>query len=195
MWDSVIALDREATLALNGLGGSGFVDGLMVFASHKLTWIPLYIALIVFLFRRLGWKRALVFLAAVGLTFLACDQLSNLFKWGFERLRPCHHGGMVDGGLRILEGKGGKYGFFSAHAANVFGVAWCVILAFRSDRGHRYGWLTAGMLFWAAWVSFSRVFVGRHFLGDVLVGIVIGTALGLAFGALARHLVRRFGWE
>lgn len=195
MWDSVIALDREATLALNGLGGSGIVDGLMVFASHKLTWIPLYIALLVFLFRRLGWKRALVFLAAVGLTFLACDQLSNLFKWGFERLRPCHDGGMVEGGLRILEGKGGKYGFFSAHAANVFGVAWCVILAFRSDRGHRYDWLTAGMLFWAAWVSFSRIFVGKHFLGDVLVGIAIGTALGLAFGALARHLVRRFGWE
>lgn len=191
MWESVIALDRDATLALNGLGG-GWSDGLMVFASHKLTWIPLYALLIVFLFWRLGWRRALVFLAAVGLTFLACDQLSNLFKWGFERLRPCHDSGMVDGGLRILEGKGGRYGFFSAHAANVFGVAWCVILAFRSDKGHRYGYLTAGMLFWAAWVSFSRVFVGKHFIGDVLVGIAIGTALGLAFGALARWLVRRY---
>ena len=191
MWDSVIALDRDATLALNGLGG-GWSDGLMVFASHKLTWIPLYALLIVFLFWRLGWRRALVFLAAVGLTFLACDQLSNLFKWGFERLRPCHDSGMVEGGLRILEGKGGRYGFFSAHAANVFGVAWCLILAFRSDKGHRYGYLTAGLLFWATWVSFSRVFVGKHFLGDVLVGIAIGTALGLAFGALARWLVRRY---
>lgn len=191
MWDSVIALDRDATLALNGLGG-GWSDGLMVFASHKLTWIPLYALLIVFLFWRLGWRRALVFLAAVGLTFLACDQLSNLFKWGFERLRPCHDSSMVEGGLRILEGKGGRYGFFSAHAANVFGVAWCVILAFRSDRGHRYGYLTAGLLFWATWVSFSRVFVGKHFIGDVLVGIAIGTALGLAFGALARWLVRRY---
>lgn len=191
MWDSVIALDRDATLALNGLGG-GWSDGLMVFASHKLTWIPLYALLIVFLFWRLGWRRALVFLAAVGLTFLACDQLSNLFKWGFERLRPCHDSGMVEGGLRILEGKGGRYGFFSAHAANVFGVAWCVILAFHSDKGHRYGYLTAGLLFWATWVSFSRVFVGKHFLGDVLVGIAIGTALGLAFGALARWLVRRY---
>ena len=70
-----------------------------------------------------------------------------------------------------------------------------VILAFRSDKSHDYRWLTAVMLCWATWVSLSRVFVGKHFLGDVLVGIAIGTALGLAFGALARWVIRRFGWK
>ena len=195
MWESVIALDRDATLALNGLGGNGALDAMMVFASHKLTWLPFYIALLVFLFYRLGWRRALVFLAAVGLTFLACDQLSNLFKWGFERLRPSHDPYMLDSGLRLLEKPGGLYGFFSAHAANTFGVAWCVILAFRTDKANDYRWLTAVMLCWATWVSLSRVFVGKHFLGDVLVGIAIGTALGLAFGALARWVIRRMGWK
>lgn len=195
MWDWLIDLDKQLSLGINDLGGHPLVDSVMVFASHKMTWIPLYIGLIVFLFWRLGWKRALVFLAAVGLTFLACDQLSNVFKHGFERLRPAYDGDMVRSGVRILEGRGGMFGFFSAHAANVFGVACCVIVAFRTDRAHSYGWLTAGMILWALLVSISRVFVGKHFFGDVLVGIVIGTALGLAFGMLGRYLIRRFGWK
>lgn len=189
-WDAVITLDREATLALNGLGG-GWIDDVMVFASHKLTWVPLYAALIVFLFYRLGWKRALVFLAAAALTFLACDQLSNVFKYGFERLRPCHNAWMTENGLRVLERRGGYYGFFSAHAANVFGVACCVLPAFLSDRRLRYRGLAAGLFTWATLVSVSRVFVGKHFLGDVLVGALIGTAVGLAMGHLARWVIRR----
>lgn len=195
MWEWLIDIDKRFSLGINALGGHPLVDSVMVFASHKMTWIPLYIGLIIFLFWRLGWKRALVFLAAVGLTFLACDQLSNLFKYGFERLRPAYDGDMVRSGVRILEGRGGMFGFFSAHAANVFGIAGCVIVAFRTDKAHSYGILTAGMVLWALLVSFSRVFVGKHFFGDVLVGIVIGTAVGLAFGLLGRYLIRRFGWE
>lgn len=191
-WESVIALDREATLGLNALGGNSLWDALMVFSSHHYTWVPLYVGLAVFLFYRLGWKRALVFVAAIGLTFLCCDQLSNVFKYGFERLRPCYDEGMIAGGLRLLEGRGGLYGFFSAHAANTFGLACCTILAFRTDTKHSYRWLAAGLLFWAALVSVSRVFVGKHFLGDVMVGMLIGVALGLLMGCLARWVIRRW---
>lgn len=188
---SVIQLDREASLALNGLGG-GWVDSLMTFASHKLAWLPLYAALIVFLFYRLGWKRALIFLGAVALTFLACDQLSNVFKYGFERLRPCYDDWMVDNGVRVLEKRGSHFGFFSAHAANVFGVATCVVIAFRTDRRLRYRGLTLGIFAWALLVSISRVFVGKHFLGDILVGAAIGITLGLLFGHLGRWIIKRF---
>ena len=191
-WGSVIALDREATLDLNSLGGNSIWDGVMQFSSHHYTWVPLYVGLLVFLFYRIGWKRGLVFLAAIGLTFLCCDQLSGVFKYAFERLRPCHDEGMITGGLRILESKGGLYGFFSAHAANTFGLACCSILAFRTDPSRRYRGLAAGLLVWAALVSVSRVFVGKHFLGDVLVGALIGVALGLLFGYAARWVIRRW---
>ena len=185
-WEQVIALDKEWTLALNGLGGNSVLDAMMVFASHKLVWVPLYLALVALLFWRLGWKRALVFLAAVGLTFLCCDQLANLFKYGFERLRPSHDGSMLENGLRLLERPGSLYGFFSAHAANTFGLAVCTVLAFRTDKRLRWRGLALGMGFWALLVSFSRIWVGKHFLGDVLVGTVIGIGIGFALGCLAR---------
>lgn len=189
---SVIALDRDLTLDLNALGDGGFWDALMVFSSHHYTWVPLYVGLLVYLFYRLGWKRGLVFLAAIGLTFLCCDQLSGVFKHFFARLRPCHDAEMVSRGLRILEAKGGLYGFFSAHAANTFGLACCTIVAFRTDKRIRYRGLLYGLPAWALLVSVSRVFVGKHFLGDVLVGMVIGVALGLLLGYAARWVIRRW---
>lgn len=185
-WEQVIALDKEWTLALNGLGGHPVMDQLMSFASHKLTWVPLYLVLVFFLFRRLGWKRALVFLAAIGLSFLCCDQLANLFKYGFERLRPAYDGEMVLRGVRVLEGRGSLYGFFSAHAANTFGLAVCTLLAFRTDKRLRWRGLAVGLGFWALLVSFSRIWVGKHFLGDVLVGMIVGIGIGIAMGCLAR---------
>jgi len=190
-WENLIALDKDWTLALNGLGGHPLLDGVMVFASHKLTWVPLYLALIVFLFYRVGWKKALVFLAAIGLSFLLCDQIAGLFKSGFERLRPAYDGDMVLRGVRVLEGRGSLYGFFSAHAANTFGLAACTVLAFRSDQRLRWRGLAVGMGFWAALVSFSRIWVGKHFLGDVLVGVLIGLAIGTALGYAARLFCER----
>ena len=41
-------------------------------------------------------------------------------------------------------------------------------------------------------VGISRIFVGKHYLGDVLVGFIVGAAAGMAFGYLARLLIRKY---
>ena len=46
------------------------------------------------------------------------------------------------------------------------------------------------MIFWATMVGISRIFVGRHYLGDVLAGFIIGAAAGIVFGYLARWLIK-----
>ena len=87
--------------------------------------------------------------------------------------------------------RGGFYGFFSAHAANAFSLAVCLVIGFRNDSTHTYNWFCRCALVWASLVSISRIFVGKHYLGDVLVGAIIGIAIGYLAGAAARYCISR----
>lgn len=178
------AIDRAATLAVNGLH-CGFTDGLWRFCSLKAVWIPLYVLIAWLLLHRLGWKRGLLALVAMGLTVLCCDQTAGLVKDIVARPRPCHDEAMLAAGLRLLESAGGQYGFFSGHAANAFGVAMCSSVLLGAEKDHRYGWYRWCIFIWAALVGLSRVFVGKHYLGDVLVGIVAGLLIGWLVAHLA----------
>ena len=108
------------------------------------------------------------------------------------RLRPCYDTWMLGHGLYMLEPRGGFFGFFSAHAANHFGMATALVMGFRNDPTHSYRGLAWGAWTWASLVAISRVFVGKHFLGDVLVGTIVGLAIGFLMGLLARWVIRRF---
>lgn len=187
-WERLHEIDQQATLFLNSLH-CGVTDPVMIFFSKIPVWIPMYVLVAVFLFIRLDWRKALVAVLSIALTFLLCDQTANLFKDGIERLRPCHNEFMINEGLRILEGTGGLYGFFSGHASNAFGFAVSSSMAFRNDRRLRYRGYCAWIFFWAVMVSASRIFVGKHYLGDVLVGAVFGTLIGLACGYAARWIM------
>ncbi len=189
-WQQIHEMDQQLTLSLNSIHSS-VTDPVMMFFSSIPVWIPMYVIVAVFLFIRLGWKKALVAIASIALTFLLCDQIANLFKDGIARLRPCHDSFMVGEGLRILEGKGGLYGFFSGHASNSFGFAVSSSMAFRNDRRLKYRGYSAWIFFWASMVSISRVFVGKHYIGDVVTGVIFGTILGLAAGFAARAIIKR----
>lgn len=189
-WQEIHQLDQQVTLFLNSMHCC-ISDPVMQFFSNIPVWIPLYVAVVVFLFIRLGWKKALVVTVSLALTFGLCDQFSNLIKDTVGRLRPCHDAWMIDGGLRMLEGKGGLFGFFSAHAANAFGFAICSLRGFRNDSRLRYRGYAWGIFIWAALVSISRISVGKHYLGDVIIGTVVGLAFGFAMSAAASYIIRK----
>lgn len=185
-------LDRAATLALNSLHVP-LTDAVWMLFSDKKVWYPLYLALAVLLFLRMNWKKALTVLVSVVLSVVACDQLANLVKDAVCRLRPCWDSYMLTGGLRVLEGKGNLYGFFSAHAANAFTLAASLGMGFRTgDKSRSYKGFSAGMYVWAALVGLSRIFVGKHFLGDVLTGAAVGLLIGWLFGRLARRAIEKY---
>ena len=96
---------------------------------------------------------------------------------------------MIANGIHVLEG-GGGYSFFSAHAANVMGLAASTSTGLRADKRSKYAWYAAFMFTWAALVCASRIFVGRHYLGDVLVGIAVGLLAGFAFGFISRKAMK-----
>lgn len=196
-WQEIHKTDQLITLEINSWD-SPITDPIWQFFSDKLVWAPMYAAIIALLIWKLGWKRGLMVLAGALLTFGFCDQFSNLVKHAVERIRPLHDEFMVSNGLNILE-KGGGFSFFSAHSANSFGLAFSTFLGMKlclRNSGSTIvpKWLKAygiWMFFWATMVAVSRIFVGKHYLGDVIVGIIVGSIAGIAFGWLASFIAHK----
>lgn len=189
IWQKLEQADQLATLEINSWH-SAISDPFWEFMSDIPVWIPMYVIIVAFVIQRLGWKKGLIVVAAALLTFGFCDQFSNFIKAATERLRPCNDPFMLSHGLNVLE-SGGKYGFFSAHAANAFGLATSTFIGLRADKRLKYKGYAWWMFSWASLVAVSRIFVGKHFLGDVIVGTFIGMAAGFTFSILARTIIKR----
>lgn len=189
-WQDIHRFDQLLTLEMNSWN-SPLSDHVWMFFSDKIVWIPMYALIVALLIWRLGWKKGLIVVAGALLTFGFCDQSSNFVKEAVARLRPLKDEFMMANGLHVLEG-GGKYGFFSAHAANAFGLACSTYIGLREDRRLKWKGYASWMFTWASLVAISRIFVGKHYLGDVLVGSIVGAAAGIAFGHLARWLITKY---
>lgn len=189
-WQEIHRFDQDLTLKINGWNSS-ISDPFWEFMSDIPVWIPMYLLIVLFIIWRLGWKKGLIVVAGALLTFGFCDQFSNIIKEAVARLRPLNDEYMIANGLHILE-KGGKYGFFSAHSANAFGLATSTLIGLRIDKRLRYRGYAAWMYSWATLVAVSRIFVGKHYFGDCLVGMIVGAAAGLAFASLAKLIIKRY---
>jgi undecaprenyl-diphosphatase len=163
-------LDQQLFLFLNSLH-SPFWDKVMWGISEIYIWIPLYLAIIVALaikYRRKFLMLILVIIIAVTLS----DQLSVIIKNSVHRLRPSHEPSMTGLVHIVHDYRGGLYGFVSSHASNCFMVAVMSLLLIRKR------WFTISILFWAMVVSYSRIYLGVHYPGDVLFGSLLGILVG-----------------
>ena len=184
--DTVISWDQQLFLLVNG-AHSAFLDSVMYWFSDKWIWLPVYAILFFLIVRNFRSQTWIVLLGAVFLVVLT-DQLSvKLFKDVFMRLRPCHEPDL-EGMVRTLYGQcGGKYGFISSHAANTFGIAMFVGLLLRPN----LKWLLPVLIVWATLVSYSRIYLGVHYPGDVLVGALLGGLLGVLTYILTLFLMSK----
>lgn len=177
----MLELDQSITLYLNGLY-SDQMDLFFYYLSWRNTWILPALLLVFFMWRQKGWRKTLIFLLFVAVMALAADQICNIFKYGVKRFRPCWDE-EISYMVHIVNGdRGGKYGFFSAHAATFFG------LAYMTSRFFRNNWYTIAVYLIAAIVAYSRIYLGRHYVGDVLVGAIEGTLVAWA----AMHFHNKF---
>ena len=183
--------DQSATLAINSLH-TALTDPVWQIFSAKKIWFVMYAVILGFFFWNLGWKRALVVTLMCVLTVVFCDQLGNIVKAAVERLRPSRDAFMLSEGLHLLEKPGSMYGFFSAHAANAMGFALSSYLGFKNDKTRSYKYYGWFIVVWAFLVGVSRIFVGKHYLGDVTVGFIVGIVAGTALGLLGRYIIGRF---
>lgn len=171
MIDRIIEFDKHLMLLINGWH-SPFFDYIMPIITDKYTGIPIYLAILVILFRKTDMKKLMIAVAAILVTFALCDSLSvALFKETFQRLRPGWDPQIMDQ-VRMLEYKGGQYGFVSSHAANLFGLATVTSLLIKNKI------YTTLIFIWAALVGYSRIYVGKHFPADVVCGAIFGMIVG-----------------
>lgn len=182
--EEIILEDKQAMIFLNNLGSSTF-DPFWILVSEKWFWIPLYIIFLYFLYKNFNKKSLFYILLFVALGITASDQIANIFKFGFERLRPCHDPSL-EGLLREVK-CGGKFGFYSAHSSNSFFVATYLTMLL----GKKIKQLPYFLFVWAAIVAYSRVYLGMHFPGDIIVGAIMGILLALFFGTLAKKVIRK----
>lgn len=180
----IIQEDRSLFLFLNNLGSSTF-DQFWILISSTWIWIPLYVIFLFLLFKNYKVRNLIFILIFIALGVTFTDQLAGIFKTGVSRLRPCHDPTLTS--LMRDVKCGGKFGFYSSHAANTFFIAtFMSLLLFRKFKLLPYILFT-----WAIVVSYSRIYLGVHFPLDILMGSLMGFFTGGFFASLALKVIRK----
>ena len=185
MLDNLIEWDKKLLIWLNS-HHTDWLDPVMFWITKTWFWIPLY-GFLIFLVFKTYKKEGWFIMIGAALTVILSDQITSSFmKPFFERLRPSHDP-TLDGLLHHVNNyRGGKFGFSSGHAANTFGVALFVWLVLRSY----FKWMWV-IFFWAAVMTYTRIYLGVHFPGDILVGGLIGLVCGGLSYKLSQILLQR----
>lgn len=179
-------IDARLLLIVNG-AHSPFFDSVMWCISGRWIWVPFYAVLAYLLFRRMSWKRASICLVTIGLIILAADQTcATLIRPEIGRLRPANLNNPLSSFVHVVNGyRGGRYGFPSCHAANTFALAVFMSLVIR------HKWFTVMMFSWVFVVSYSRMYLGVHYFGDLFCGATIGSLFAVLFYYLQNYLFKR----
>lgn len=168
-------IDNQFFLTLHGLYRCEFLDIFMKMFSGKWVWVPFYVSLAVMaMLNRRDWWRFAAFLVAAAVAIAITDQAcATLIRPYVARLRPSNPSNPISPMVMIVDGyRGGSYGFPSCHAANSLALAVFMSLAVKRR-------VFAALIFsWAVINSLSRIYLGVHYPGDLLVGAFIGSIVG-----------------
>ncbi len=184
MFDRIKQIDTELLIFLNNLGNKSW-DPLWVSITDKFTFLPLFILIIFFLFKKNGTKGLLVILLFISVLILFTDQLTNVVKDFTQRLRPCRLD-ELQGLLRDIDIRCGKYGFFSAHAANSISVTIFIINCV--DESVKK-FLKPVLILWVMIFSYSRIYLGVHYPLDTIFGLSFGIFSGFLFKYIYNYFI------
>ncbi len=187
------SLDQTLTLWLNG-SHSLFADGIAWTATQTLTWVPVLLLLLYVIIRNNDLAGIAATVVAIGLCVLLADQVaSTVFKPLVARYRPTNDPWIMYTVDVVHAYRGGRYGFFSSHAANTMAVATFLSLLVKQRQ------LTCWLVSWSLLNCWTRAYLGVHYVGDLLTGLVWGIAVGHIvyhalyhfFPSLRSHTARR----
>ena len=166
-------IDEALFISIHHAGSHEFLDVLMLLMRNALTWVPLYLFVLIYIIRYRR-NKAVIFLACTLITFAIADYGSaSILKPMFQRLRPCFNEDLQPH-LRNLIECGGRYGFPSSHASNHFALAAFWFLSLRSIGIRRWWWVWV----WALLIGYAQVYVGKHYPLDIVGGAIYGFLVG-----------------
>lgn len=176
-------LDHQLTLAING-SDSLFWDNVMYTVTNTFSWSLVILVLLIIIFKNNSWKEALMVYLTIALLIFVADRIcSGFVKPTVARWRPTQDPQLMYLVDVVRNYRGGKYGFFSGHACNTMCIAVFLSLLFRSSK------VTVTLFFWSLTTTFTRLYLGVHYLGDVCVGFTVGALLGSLFYWLMERYV------
>lgn len=168
--EQLINLDKELFVFLNGLGSEPF-DGFWMIITKQIYWSPFFIGVFYLIQKKVGWKGLGIIILFLATLITFTDQITNLFKYSFERLRPCNNP-EFDGIMReVITRK--SFSFFSGHASNSFASTTFVVLILSKYYKHTYLLYLFPLIF-----AYSRIYLGLHYPGDILAGYLFGATFG-----------------
>lgn len=182
-------LDTRLLLTINGFHTPA-LDQFMFLLSAKLVWVPLYIILLLISIHRYGWRGGMFIALGIAFAVLIADQTcSSLIRPFVERMRPSNPNNPISAMVHVVNDyRGGRYGFPSCHAANTVAVATFLSLVYKGRR-----LIIMSLILWAAMNCYSRMYLGVHYPGDILVGSLIGYATGYTIYNLTLSAI--FWWS
>lgn len=185
--EELVQIDQDLFIYLNNLGTPAW-DGFWLFMTEKFYQIPLYLVLLYFFYKYFGIKGTIITLVTVAALITATDQLANLFKNVLvQRPRPCQMDGVGEF-TRFIAVRCGRFGYFSGHATSSMALAFFTGLALQKYLKYIFPF----MVVWAVIVSYSRIYVGVHYPGDVVTGMIAGIILGVLAYKLHTFLVKKY---
>lgn len=170
MLEKLQQLDREAFIWLNSFGSESW-DSFWLFITQMYSWIPVFAIILYLTFKRLGWRHALLIIGMIAVLLLLTDQTTNLIKNSVQRLRPGSNP-ELEGLMRAVK-KRKSFSFISGHASNSMAVAFFLYRVL-----HPYLKYMGFFFLWPLIFAYSRIYLGLHYPGDILMGYLYGIFTG-----------------
>lgn len=167
---------------LNGLG-STTVDPFWLFITKIYVWIPFFVILFFFAFKKLTKKQMLI-ISVGGIIMLAIILgLTEIVKNIVVRLRPCNNT-VLDGLFREVIYPT-NFSFYSGHSATSVAIA----TYFISLLGKQFK-LIYVLVLWTMLFMFSRLYFAAHYPSDILTGAIVGFLIAKLFVLIVKKRLR-----
>lgn len=174
MIDSLTDIDTSIFLFFNNTVRLSWLDTFMMMFSGRFIWIPMYVSLLYIMIRSLPPRLVIIYVLAIILAITMSDQTcATIIRPIVARMRPSNPDNPLSALTIIVnEYRGGPNGFPSCHAANSFALAIFSSLLLRRRN------FTIFIVSWAIFNSYTRIHLGVHYPGDLMVGALIGSICG-----------------
>jgi undecaprenyl-diphosphatase len=181
--NEIIEFDKNLLIFLNNLGNSRF-DEFWLFITKQLNLTPLFIFIGFLIQKKIGWKNLGILILILLVLFICTDQITNLFKNNFQRLRPCADDS-INHLIRVVHFSN-SYSFFSGHAANSMASTTLIFLILKKHYKYIFIYFTFPLIF-----AYSRIYLGVHYPIDIFTGYLFGALMGFLFYLIYKKLERK----
>jgi undecaprenyl-diphosphatase len=182
--EELVKLDKQFFVFLNALGSVPY-DQFWSIITKQIYWTPFFIGIFYLVQKKIGWKNFGVLILFLALLLTFTDQITNLFKNGFQRLRPCNDKEIRDI-IRVVIHRD-SFSFFSGHASNSMASTLFFFLIIRKYYKHTYLLFLFPIIF-----AYSRIYLGLHFPLDIISGYAFGLLTGFFFYKSYLFFIKRY---